>query len=428
MVKGRFLIPYGVAIDDSESYIHIDTLNSDEHRGLNCNLVCVECGERLIARFPKTNPDFRSHFAHYVDRGCNISVESLIHKMAKQIIRDEKKMFFPDMIVSYKGFNQKAFDSQWIEFDMVTLESKRTTDAGISFIPDVVGTYGGVEVFIEIMNTHKVDIDKISKIKSYGAATIEVDVSMIDDVFDMESLKKAVLSSANNKTWLYLPKEQHIYNELKSRVKVIQKARDERIRLRDVEQGRRDKEAFERRETIRKDNVGKRRVMDLERERRQRELDSRRSDERRNVSHEVIAYYQDSTNADKWMRNMEDSLKKHSRYRYLDIDRVDNIFADMPSYSMKCHYKIWQAYVYDTFIEPGGVVSVKTVVDDLKQEFRNDVDYTLVFLNNIDKKDRVGIYDLTESVYQYLMTLVYRGYLEHYGLDSHKYYAKFKVK
>lgn len=410
MVKDGFLIPYGVAIDDGESYVHINTLNADEHRGLNCNLVCAECGERLIARFPKTNPDFRSHFAHYVDRDCNISMESLIHKVSKQLIQDEMTMVFPEMVVSYKGHSRRVFEQQNVLFDDVVLETKRTTIDGLSFIPDVIGTYDDVEVFIEIKNTHQVDIEKTAKIESHGVATIEIDVSMITDIHDEEQLRKVVLSSTYNKKWIYLPNRQRVYDDLKSHVESTNKARDERLRLNRMEQRRREAESKRKREESK------------------RNTDELKRNKRDEARYNTIAYYQDELTAAKWKRNMDATLEKHSRYPYLNIDRDDDIFWLTNSYSMNCHYKIWQAYVFDTFIQPGVVIQVKTVVDDLKQEFRNDVDYMLVYLDDIPTRDRIGIRDLTESVYYYFMSLVDKEYVENHGWNSHKYYAKFKVK
>src|SRR3989338_3006834 len=61
-------------------------------RGLSCNCVCPGCGSRLVAHHGEKKVKY---FAHYAKGECVRGYESAIHKAAKQILLEYKKIWVP---------------------------------------------------------------------------------------------------------------------------------------------------------------------------------------------------------------------------------------------------------------------------------------------------------------------------------------------
>jgi competence CoiA-like predicted nuclease len=62
----------------------------DIENGLACDCVCPYCSQPLIAR---NNGQIRSHsFAHVSGTECSKSIESAVHKLAKQVFVKTKKL------------------------------------------------------------------------------------------------------------------------------------------------------------------------------------------------------------------------------------------------------------------------------------------------------------------------------------------------
>jgi hypothetical protein len=60
-------------------------------QGLACNCVCPGCGSPLIAKKGRVRVH---HFAHQ-GASCTIGAESALHRMAKQIVADERRLVEP---------------------------------------------------------------------------------------------------------------------------------------------------------------------------------------------------------------------------------------------------------------------------------------------------------------------------------------------
>lgn len=393
--RNEFLIPFGVKPNNLENFVHIGMLNPDKDKGLSCGLVCVECGQPLVARFPRTNPEFKPHFAHYMDSECTISKESLVHKMAKSIIAEEKAVMFPQLDVSYRGRTGTVFSERELQFEKVELEKRYDIDSDLSFIvPDIVTTdVEGTEVFIEIVNTHAVDEDKLAKIEELGKLTIEIDVSNVPDVFDRELLRDLVITSVDNKRWLYHPHVEGMYNMMKLSITEAEESQSE------YEQDAHYVLEYQ----TGADYADP--------------IDSRL---------DTIEYYQE--NYGDWWNQIDRELEEHSKYTYLGVDRKNpNIYHRFGHYALKCHYKIWQAYIFEEFILKAEDVVIMNIVKDLKMFLRKDIEWDLSYLGDIPMGLRTGVYDLTESVHMYLEHLADIGYLDLNGQYRHKYFASYSV-
>ena len=251
-------ILYGIRIDNGK----VANIN-EVPTGLECNCLCPQCNMKLIA---KKGNERMHHFAHYEEqnRECNADKanESALHKMAKEIVLEERTFGIPPLKVMKKdltlGLPQEIYvhlpdsythiKSQKITFDNVELEKQY-----FEFQPDIVGTKVNGKIFIEIAVTHYVDELKKAAVEKEGISMIEVDLSQFIDIpVSKEKLKNTLLDSNELKKWIYHRK----YNEAKLKaydyfqnheitVKYNEKKRKEEDNKRIKEEKKRKKEEAE---------------------------------------------------------------------------------------------------------------------------------------------------------------------------------------
>lgn len=113
-------------------------------KGLSCNCRCPKCNADLIAKHGSgvRHP----HFAHKNDSDCQGANESALHRLAKQIIEEEKSVMVPKYL---------DIKEQRLSFVKVEIEKR---DDRKDLQPDIVGiTEDDLRWAIEIRNTHEVD-------------------------------------------------------------------------------------------------------------------------------------------------------------------------------------------------------------------------------------------------------------------------------
>lgn len=176
----------------------IITSVDDVESGLKCGCVCPACGEPLVA---KKGAKRIHHFAHHSGHNCEYGYESSLHLAAKEILSKSKKIILPPVYVifpdSYKK-NELVCDAKEIGIEKVELE-KRFGDV----IPDVVVYAGGRQFFIEIYVTHRIDEEKLQKLKKADISTIEIDLSTKNSITSMGELTDLLLSNNDKKKWKY---------------------------------------------------------------------------------------------------------------------------------------------------------------------------------------------------------------------------------
>ncbi len=169
----------------------------DVERGLNCNCICPVCGKELIA---KKGDEREHHFAHRNNSNCKYAYQTSLHLAAKEVLKQEKRIMLPPVILSFPGSctSFKISDSIMLDIDNVELEKHFG-----SIIPDVVISKGNKKLFVEIYVTHKVEGDKIAKIRDAGISTIEVDLSKIDHAVSKAELANIFIKRDVKKKWVY---------------------------------------------------------------------------------------------------------------------------------------------------------------------------------------------------------------------------------
>lgn len=192
--------PFG--LDQSGRLFHI----KESVNGKGCDLVCPGCGDQLIA--VNNGAKLQPHFRHDVGAECVIGFESAIHRAAKQLIEMHKEITVPGRVVKLVKIDSKGVEHIMqkvvvnhcavLKFDLVQQEK-----AVGQVIADVLATKDNKQLIIEIFRTHKVDEDKIQKIKNSGHSAIEIDLSALtqDDVLDWDALW-AYMNNPENTKWL----------------------------------------------------------------------------------------------------------------------------------------------------------------------------------------------------------------------------------
>ncbi len=170
------------AENDAGRLVHVDTVAN----GLNCNCVCPNCKEELLAR----HGEERAHgFAHRSEkRRANIKIcyKVTLYKLAEQTIQEAKRVHVP----SYYGI----FKEQDIVFDSVEVYSRYgRTDRQ----PDVIGkTSDGKQYLIELSFADKVQHFETIDYSNFNC--LEIDLSRQT----METLRGFLLDSCKDRRWL----------------------------------------------------------------------------------------------------------------------------------------------------------------------------------------------------------------------------------
>jgi len=184
-------LKYGLTQDDRLKYI------DDVSNGLNCNCRCPACLEKLVA---KQGEELDWHFAHYNSEMCTHPHpnETVLHKLAKQIILDAKKIWLPKISLGL------VIPSATILIRNASYHQVKNAFAECKvddIRPDVILEIGDTRLIVELLVTHAVDEVKREKIKRLDISAIEIDLRNTD--IDDKVLEKILLEESERKRWLY---------------------------------------------------------------------------------------------------------------------------------------------------------------------------------------------------------------------------------
>lgn len=253
-------IPFGKRENE---IVHISQITNEE-RGIKCNCVCVNCGERLVAKIGGNKKT--RHFAHYKECICNGGLESALHLFAKDIFNKRKEIMIPSLYIKFCNYSFERSDieisskegerayfectsvkknedydylnisydikkicrGQKLKFDKVEIE-KVIGDIK----PDIILSVSNRKLLVEIAVTHFIDDKKRDKINKKGLSTIEIDLSEYKEKFnilDKKYLEDIIVNKVENKGWIYnekcekvieyiLQKNIYQYEKMKERIK-----------------------------------------------------------------------------------------------------------------------------------------------------------------------------------------------------------------
>lgn len=198
-------------LDENGTLIHVNDVN----RGEACNCVCIECGEKLVARQGDNN---QWHFSHKNTTNCHGGRMTALHKLAQQIIQEEKKIRTPRYEDSY--YKQEP---QIITFDEVLVEQHIKTSE-IDRRPDCVGVLNGTSLWIEIKVTHEVDEVKQCDIIKENICCMEVDLSDLVEIdYTREQVRMRLFSPSEYRCCRWINNPELLRKSQEERQKSIEK-------------------------------------------------------------------------------------------------------------------------------------------------------------------------------------------------------------
>lgn len=394
-------IIYGIRASDGK-IISVDEVPQNMS-GLACGCICAYCKRQLQAC--SLNGRVRSYFRHHSENrsnnleeqtiycSANIANETALHKMAKQIIAQEKKIYIPCKNITVKeagikDLPQKVENAipcfELREAHMVEAQSVEVEKHLDDFTPDIVFTMGQRELLIEVFVSHRVDEDKRQKIEKYGSAMLEIDLSSFSgNPISSEKLRDILLGEERHRKWIYYPLS----------AKFIERARSYYENTDIVKRYREECEKKKREE--------------LDRKRRNNKIKSL-------FNEEVYA------NELKHLRSDEKFLKfyKNNRKSYwFSIKNIKEIpfFVDIPitgEIIFQCDRRIWQSILFNRYIygrkEDNAKLNVENMFDVLVKEYQIKVDYDLSFKLDNPLYEDYSIFlrnDVINTYMDYLETL-----------------------
>lgn len=167
------------ALDASGKPVHIDSVPN----GFSCGCKCPHCESPLQAK--NGGNERAHHFAHKDGADCVGAVESAIHCLAKEILKESFCVNLPD-------------NAGVLQFDRVDTEKNYPE---LKLRPDCVGYYGGKYLWIEFKRSHEVDAQKAGKIISARIDCVEIDLNKCEQ--DKEKLREFITQSSENRKWIY---------------------------------------------------------------------------------------------------------------------------------------------------------------------------------------------------------------------------------
>lgn len=186
------------ALDVDGKLIHVDSVST----GLACKCFCPHCKSELVAK----NGGYRKvhHFAHVNGSDCVGAIESALHKMAKDILKEHKLIMLPPIQQNGTGIRTL--------FSKVDVE---VFDKDLSLRPDCIAYIenGGV-IWVEFKRSHEVDVKKAGKIISAKIDCVEIDLNLCE--LDPIKVRSFIESNSERRKWIYFhdnPTSSYVYEK-----------------------------------------------------------------------------------------------------------------------------------------------------------------------------------------------------------------------
>ena len=179
--------------------------------GLACGCVCPGCRRPLVARKGEVRTH---HFAHHSlvdDKPCIIAGETVLHRLAKEILGRRLTLKLPGLVFRDHGDSEEVVKPGRFFFDRAELELR----VG-EVVPDVVLYRGGRRLFVEFKVTHACGTEKIARIQKMDVGAVEIELEGFRDV-KLRDLEQIILFKAPRE-WLHNPKTVDAVGRLSARV------------------------------------------------------------------------------------------------------------------------------------------------------------------------------------------------------------------
>jgi hypothetical protein len=182
------------AVNEIGKVVHVSKVVS----GLACDCRCPACGMPVVA---KKGTEVTHHFAHEATSSCHGAAETALHRLAKEIIEQELKLWLPDVTARYHKETSRLYPAGDVSFTRAQSEFRDLHEV----VPDLFIERGDRKLLVEIWVTHPCDEAKRNELMQKGIATVEIDLSKFPRNASREEVAKAVLKEAR-RHWVYHPK------------------------------------------------------------------------------------------------------------------------------------------------------------------------------------------------------------------------------
>ena len=173
--------------------LYQDTIYHISEANKEYDYICPECRKELIQRKGEIKIH---HFSHKSNPENNCSSESSLHKYAKQVIAETKRIRVKNPFLSHS----------YLIFDKVEVEKPLLNGL---IRPDLIGYIGEEKYLIEIKVTHGIGEEKLELIKKNGFSCIEINLSnLYKNVNNSMNMKEKII---NKKARLVTSKEHQNY-------------------------------------------------------------------------------------------------------------------------------------------------------------------------------------------------------------------------
>ena len=175
---------------------------SEVSLGAKCLCFCPKCKQPLEA---KKGPIKQHHFAHASRSNCKNATETALHKMAKQIIKEQGEIWLPAYSNTIEDARLDAMKEPLLcRYSNCSVEE----DQG-QVRPDLIIRLKGRLLLVEIFVTHQCDEQKIEILRKLGNSAIEIDLSKIPRDIDFKQLKELVIEKAP-RNWIFNAKGEEL--------------------------------------------------------------------------------------------------------------------------------------------------------------------------------------------------------------------------
>ncbi len=209
-------IGYGMRINGELLFI------KDVPRGLACGCVCARCGQALIA---KKGPIRQHHFAHLEVINCHGATESVLHRLAKELIGELDVFAIPP----YKLVKQRRMktgapvqhEALVVKGGNVRIDNVRVEESESGFVPDIIIESRSKSLIVEVAVTHKVAPAKLRKIRCRNLPAIEIRLNPSDSFLSRELLREKLRQDLTSKVWLFHPGQREAERAFISKVRGV---------------------------------------------------------------------------------------------------------------------------------------------------------------------------------------------------------------
>lgn len=191
-------------------------------RGLACNCVCPACGHPVVA---KHGTEKAWHFAHAKASDCAHAYEKSVHELAKQMVREQKRLRLPALTVCVAGRNLLGLpitvEKQVFASHLVALDSCVAGHAKGDVTPDLIGERNGREVLVELTVFHRLMPEKKERLLKTGLAVMEIDLGLFKGVQATRALlEHELFENEANRRWIYHPRQHEVALALEDELRV----------------------------------------------------------------------------------------------------------------------------------------------------------------------------------------------------------------